>query len=61
MLELMPRGGLVLHQGLDLLWTRMVLKEDRAGTSHLPQAVFHLSFKWPLSIRDQEVSSDANA
>lgn len=63
-LEWMPKDGLVLRWGLDLLWMRTVLQEPgkrRAGVSPLPRAVFHLSFKWPLSIRDQEVFSVFNA
>ena len=48
MRELMPRAGLTLCWGLDMLRTRMVLQEPGkscAGMSHLPRAVFHLSFK----------------
>lgn len=60
MLEWTPKDSLVLLWGLDLLWRRTVLQEPGkscAGVSPLPRAVFHLSFKWPLSIRDQEIFS----
>lgn len=41
MLEVMPRDGLVLCRGLDVLWMRTVLPElgtSRTGASHFPRA-----------------------